>query len=199
MVVLSLAAGKQSVLLPVSLSRTCRPQRPALSIFLAFLLPAILLASGCGSDDSNSTRTPTPAVTETPTASPTSSPTPTPTSTSAASVINFSPEVVTLNNPTTQDPITSAAGRHLALAPIAVTVDLTAYDSKGNILPPTVANPIHVHVYGAPDGMITPIDTLITSGNTVNFNYNGGFFHTASSLRHGSTIRRAERPWERRC
>ena len=38
------AAGKQSDLLPGSLSRTCRPQRPAPLVWLAFLLPAILLA-----------------------------------------------------------------------------------------------------------------------------------------------------------
>jgi hypothetical protein len=178
------AAGKQSDLLPGSLSRTCRPQRPAPLVWLAFLLPAILLASGCGGDDSNSTRTPTPAVTATPTASPTTSPTtspaasptPSPSPTSAASVINFSPAVITLNNPSTANPSTSPAAGHLAAVPIAVTVDLTAYDSKGNILLPSVANPMHVQVYGAPNGVITPIDTLITSGTTVNFTYNGGFF-----------------------
>jgi hypothetical protein len=147
---------------------------------LAFFLSVILLAAGCGGDDSNSTRTPTPALTAIPTASPTTSPTasptPTPSPTSAASVINFSPAVVTLNNPTTGNPSTSPAARQLAAAPVAVTVDLTAYDSTGNILLPSVANPMHVQVYGAPNGVITPIDTLITSGTAVNFTYNGGFF-----------------------
>src|ERR1700682_1341094 len=79
MVVVNLVAGgKQSDLLPGSLSRTCRPQRPAPFLLLAFLLPAILLASGCGGDDSNSTRTPTPAVTAPRPAPPPTSPTTSP-------------------------------------------------------------------------------------------------------------------------
>jgi len=82
----------------------------------------------------------------------------------------FSPNAVVLDNPIPGTSSPTLAG------PTTVTVDLTAYDSKGNILTPTAGNPIHVHVYGAPDGVITPVDTTITSGTAVQFTYSGGFF-----------------------
>jgi hypothetical protein len=87
-----------------------------------------------------------------------------------ASVVVFSPGTVMLNNPGHSDWTTSPA------APTTVTLNLTAYDSNGNALAPTTANPLHIHVYGAPTGVITPVDTTITSGTAVHFIYNGAFF-----------------------
>jgi hypothetical protein len=139
---------------------------------IIFLLPLMLLIHGCGGDSSN------PDIREIPTPSPPASPSPTAAPTSAAvSVINFSPNVVTLDNPAKAGPAaTSLAGA------TTITVDLTAYDSKGNILAPSAANPIHVNVYGAPNAVITPIATTITSGTAVTFTYNGGFFPSNMEL-----------------
>ncbi len=99
----------------------------------------------------------------------------TPGGTSTPSLIVFSPSAVVLNNPTTTDWNTAPAGA------TSVTVNLTVYDSQGNIVLPTEGNPLHVHVYGAPDGVITPIDSVISSGTTststsVSFTYNGRAF-----------------------
>jgi hypothetical protein len=91
------------------------------------------------------------------------------------SVISFSPSVVTLNNPTEVDWTMRPGGS------TSVSINLTAYDSDSNIVIPTESHPLHVHVYGAPDGVITPTDLLLTSGTTssyttVTFQYNGGSF-----------------------
>jgi hypothetical protein len=90
-----------------------------------------------------------------------------PSGTGTPSVIVFSPSAVMLNNPANP----GAPG-----APTTFTVNLTAYDSNGNVLPPTTANPLHVNVYGAPKGVITPVETELTSGTAVQFTYNGGYF-----------------------
>ena len=90
-----------------------------------------------------------------------------PSGTGTPSVIVFSPSAVMLNNPAHP----GATG-----APPTFTVNLTAYASNGNVLPPTTANPLHVNVYGAPKGVITPVETELTSGTAVQFTYNGGYF-----------------------
>ena len=62
-------------------------------------------------------------------------------------------------------------------APATFTLNLTAYDSNGNVLQRTAENPLHVQVYGAPDGVITPVDTItITRETLCNSTYSGGFF-----------------------
>jgi hypothetical protein len=86
------------------------------------------------------------------------------------SVIVFSPGTLTLNNPTSPGWIPAAP------VPSTIIVNLIAYDSSGNQLLPTAANPLHVHVYGAPRGVIAPIDTTITSGTEVQFTYSGAYF-----------------------
>ena len=87
-----------------------------------------------------------------------------------ARVIVFTPNAVMVNNPT------RPSATPWPEAPATFTLNLTAYDSNGNVLQPTAENPLHVQVYGAPDGVITPVDTTITSGNAVQFTYSGGFF-----------------------
>jgi len=84
-----------------------------------------------------------------------------------ASVILFAPATPALNNP--------VDGHHSAGSD-PVTVNLTVYDSHGHVMQPSESNPLHVHVYGAPDGVITPIDSVLTSGTSVTFTYNGGDF-----------------------
>ena len=87
-----------------------------------------------------------------------------------AKVVVFTPNAVMVDNPVNPGiPIPPAV-------PTTFTLNLTAYDSNGNLLEPTAANPLHVQVYGAPEGVITPVDTTITSGTAVQFTYNGGFF-----------------------
>jgi hypothetical protein len=156
---MNFAGGKQSDAPSQLPAKTFRQQGTILFLLLIFLLPAVI----------NATSTPGEAIAATPTAlaTPSSSPT--------ASVILFSPNAVVLNNPTGTGSTTPPQVSTM------FTVDLTAYDSKGNILTPTAANPLHVHVYGAPDGVITPVDATITAGTTANFTtvkftYSGGSF-----------------------
>ncbi len=93
----------------------------------------------------------------------------------AANVIVFSPNAVTLSNPSGTNWTTRPAG------PTMVTVNLTVYDSTSAVVMPSKDRPLHVHVYGAPEDVISPIDQVLTSGTTpayttVTFQYNGGFF-----------------------
>jgi len=79
----------------------------------------------------------------------------------------FSPSATELNNPTTpagSDP------------PSQFTIKADAFDAKGNPLAPSKNNPLHLEVYGAPDGVITPVKAKITSGDSATFTYNGEFF-----------------------
>jgi hypothetical protein len=85
------------------------------------------------------------------------------------STIVFSPGTILLNNPHA-----SPASKPAMLAPSTITVNVTAYDQQGNVLQPSVENPLYLQVYGAPEGVISPISTQITSGTTVQFTYNGG-------------------------
>ncbi len=94
---------------------------------------------------------------------------------SMPNVIVFSPNAVTLSNPSGTNWTTKPAG------PTAVSINLTVYDSTGTVTTPSRDRPLHVHVYGAPDGVISPIDQVLTSGTTttstiVTFQYDGGSF-----------------------
>ncbi len=116
------------------------------------------------------TSMPTAAWPATPTASPSLNANPGTSPNPNARVIVFTPDAVMVNNPVTPGPFA------LPPTPTSITLNLTAYDSNGNVLQPTADHPLHVQVYGAPDGVITPTDTTITSGTAVQFTYNGGFF-----------------------
>ncbi len=91
------------------------------------------------------------------------------TSSSNASQILFSPSVITLNNPTNDH-------RAAFTGSTPVTVTMTVYNSEGNIVQPSSSDPLYVNVYGAPNGVITPTQVVLTSGTSVTFTYNGGAF-----------------------
>ena len=90
----------------------------------------------------------------------------TPSSSANASQIQFSPSVISLQNPTGQ----------AFNSPSTVTVTLTVYNSEGNVVQPSESDPLNINVYGAPAGVISPTQVVLTSGNTVTFTYNGGAF-----------------------
>ena len=73
-------------------------------------------------------------------------PTPAPTTGTGETIIT-SPATITLNNPTGNTPNQSQQ----------FTINFTAFNSSGNQLMPSNSNPIHVDVYGAPNGVITPL------------------------------------------
>ncbi len=88
-----------------------------------------------------------------------------------ASQIVFSPSVITLNNPS------AGIGRiGTAVASTPVTVNMTVYNSAGDVVQPSETNPLYVNVYGAPAGVITPAQVVLTSGTSATFTYNGGTF-----------------------
>jgi len=91
------------------------------------------------------------------------------------SQILFSPSVITLNNPT--------GDRRVAFTgSTPVTVTMTVYNSEGNIVQPSSTAPLYVNVYGAPNGVITPTQVVLTSGTSVTFTYNGGAFPNSMEL-----------------
>jgi hypothetical protein len=92
-----------------------------------------------------------------------------PLSSANASQIVFSPGVIALNNP-------DGDRRGAASSGTPVTVNMTVYNSAGQVVQPSEADPLHVDVYGAPNGVITPTQIVLTSGSSVTFNYNGGAF-----------------------
>jgi hypothetical protein len=53
---------------------------------------------------------------------------------------------------------------------------MNAFDINKNPIIPSEQNPIHVEVYGAPRGVITPVTPIISSGSTFVFTYNGAVF-----------------------
>lgn len=128
------------------------------------------------------TPTPTPSLTSAPTQSTTPTttqimtPTPTPT-TAPVDAIIFSPPVTYVNNPTA-----GAGLGNMTASSSQFTINLSAYDANGNPITPSVSNPIHVDVYGAPSGIITPTSTTVTSGSAVTFTYSGGFFPNNISI-----------------
>lgn len=79
----------------------------------------------------------------------------------------FSPANTVLDNPTTGGGTTPSS---------EFTIEVNAFDSKGNALTPTAKKPLHLDVYGAPDGVISPTSITITAGKSAVFTYNGDFF-----------------------
>lgn len=128
----------------------------------------LILIAGCGGDSSSSAPTPTPAV------SPTERPTPTPASTGSPDSVVFSPAVIRLT-------ASGAAGVANAAAS-EFSIEMNAFDAGGNPIIPDAGNPIHVDVYGAPSGVITPVSATITSGSTFTFAYSGASFPNNISL-----------------
>jgi hypothetical protein len=93
-----------------------------------------------------------------------------PSSCLAGSVV-FTPTVTQLNNPTGGTPT----------APQQFTVNMSMCNSLGQPVFPSAANPIHVDVYGAPTGAITPTSTTTSTG-AVTFTYSGQSFPNNLSL-----------------
>jgi hypothetical protein len=92
-------------------------------------------------------------------------------STCQAGTVQFTPTVSQVNNPTGGTPT----------APQQVTVSMSMCNSLGQPIFPTAANPIHVDVYGAPTGAITPTSTTSTTGS-VTFTYSGQSFPNNISI-----------------
>jgi hypothetical protein len=82
-----------------------------------------------------------------------------------AGTVLFTPAVTQVNNPTGGTPT----------GPQQFTVSMSMCNSLGHPVFPTAANPIHVDVYGAPAGVISPASTTTSTGS-VTFNYNGQSF-----------------------
>lgn len=80
-------------------------------------------------------------------------------------LIYFTPTVTYADNPTGSKP----------KATQTFTINMNMVNSKGQPIHPSSRNPIHVDVYGAPDGVIMPTST-ITNTKSVTFTYNGHTF-----------------------
>ena len=133
--------------------------------YFKVISPALLacMLLGCGGDSSSSPATPTATATPAPTPSPTPGP---------SDAIIFSPAVTTVNNPTGDSPN----------GPAQFSITMKAFDSKGDPLTPSPSNPIHVDVYGALSGVISPPSTTIPSGSSLTFTYSGAFFPNNISI-----------------
>ncbi|WP_131776764.1 hypothetical protein [Legionella impletisoli] len=88
-----------------------------------------------------------------------------------ANVIQFTPEVTYVNNP-------AGGGQNFAQQ---FTISMTMCNSQGQPLIPSATNPIHVDVYGAPNGVISPTSTTTSTGS-VTFTYNGQSFPNNISI-----------------
>src|SRR5260221_627975 len=75
--------------------------------------------------------------------------------------------VIRLDNPTSQGGSTPAT---------SVVLDVVAYDANGQRITPSEDNPLTVEVYGAPEGTITPVTSLLTSGTSLTLHYDGSYF-----------------------
>jgi hypothetical protein len=105
----------------------------------------------------SSTATPTPPTTcATPVASPTAT----------VSAINFSPANPVLDNPATAGTTTGTE---------TITVTLFPYDNNGDLITPTTGNPLHVNIFGAPNGALSQTSATITSGTSFSFQYFGQY------------------------
>lgn len=83
-------------------------------------------------------------------------------------VIVFTPAVTQVNNPVDPGVISSNTPQQL-------TIQMALCNSQGQPLIPSASNPIHIDVYGAPDGVISPASTTSSTGE-VTFTYNGQAF-----------------------
>lgn len=82
-----------------------------------------------------------------------------------AGLVSFSPTATFVNNPTGN---TTKPAQQF-------TINMTMCNSQGKALIPSASNPVHVEVYGAPSGVISPTVTT-TSNGSVTFTYNGQAF-----------------------
>lgn len=80
-------------------------------------------------------------------------------------LIVFTPAATTVDNPT--------GNRHTARQ--YFTISMATLNSLGQPLIPSAANPFHVTIYGAADGIITPTSTTTSTGR-VTFVYSGRTF-----------------------
>lgn len=87
-----------------------------------------------------------------------------------AGQIVFSPAVTYLNNPT--------SGSNPSQP---FTITMTACNSLGQPLTPSVSNPFNINVYGAATGLITPSATTTSTGS-VTLTYNGDSFPNNISI-----------------
>ena len=139
-------------------------------------------ATPTATTSTNSTPTATPTATPTPSSTATSgqtqTPTPTPSPTTApADAVIFSPAVTYVSYA-----VNSGAVPAGAQAASQFSITMNAFDINGNPITPSAGNPIHVDVYGAPNGVISPTSTTITSGTSVTFNYSGASFPNNISI-----------------
>ena len=79
--------------------------------------------------------------------------------------ISFSPATLQLNNPLSNTPTASQQ----------LTLTMSAVNSLGQALLPSANNPIHIELYGAPNGVISPT-TILAESATVTFSYSGKSF-----------------------
>ncbi len=86
-------------------------------------------------------------------------------STCLPDVIAFSPGATEVNNPTGGSPN----------PPQTFTITMTMCNSQGQPLFPSASNPIHINVYGAPNGVISPTSTTSSTG-AVTLTYSGETF-----------------------
>jgi hypothetical protein len=93
----------------------------------------------------------------------------TPSGATRADLIVFTPTNTFVNNPT------SSTLKKTLSAPQSFTISMTMLNSQGQPLVPSASNPVHVAVYGAPDGVIWPTSTTSSTG-VVTFFYNGQYF-----------------------
>jgi hypothetical protein len=80
-------------------------------------------------------------------------------------LIVFSPVASTVNNPTGGTPNASQQ----------FSINMTMCNSLGQPLIPSTSNPLHVTIYGAPNGAISPV-TMNSSSGLVTFTYSGQSF-----------------------
>lgn len=88
-----------------------------------------------------------------------------------ADVIAFYPTVTKVNNPV----------NNKSKSPQQFTINMTMCNSLGKPLIPSEQNPIHIDVYGAPHGVISPTSTTTSTG-TVTFTYSGESFPNNISI-----------------
>ena len=149
-------------------------------------LSLLVIAAGCDGDPGapSPTASPSPGPTLSPTAMPTPSqtptprittPSPTPTATPVPDTVSFTPAVPTLDNPITPD-ARPDAGFDASASHSVLTIKVVAYDAAGMPLEPSESNPLYIQVYGAPPGVLTPTNPVLTSGDTVTFDYSGDYF-----------------------
>jgi hypothetical protein len=81
--------------------------------------------------------------------------------------VSFSPDSVSLNNPT--EPSSFAS-------PASFSITFKARGPRGGKLRPHTQRPMTIKLYGVPANVITPTEATLTHGSSVTFNYNGGYF-----------------------